>query len=166
MSENALREKLAARIEGRLDRLISSGSATTYAAGVRDLIMDDVDLYCEVQAVKRERAAYERGVRVFAPECGADKALAMRNYPMPSRTREALREEPVPGTDNPLYRFSNGMIEVAVRNPNGSQAPWERCCTCEVGSQKLMHWADLHDNPTRKETVPVDENDPWGEGEG
>jgi hypothetical protein len=121
-----------------------------------DPIMDDVLLWHEADARQRERAAFEVAARIYADDDSPD---SQSRYPMPQRTREVLREEPVPGTEWPKFRWMGGQLEV-----RHSISEWISCSVAASDHTLMRHALDLHDRPTRTETVPVDPDDPWGEG--
>lgn len=126
-----------------------------------DAILADV----ETALVLKAREVYMRD-HAFEPniEPAMLRNMAAQAHPLPTRTVQRLREEPVPGgnADWLLYRWNEGQLQSqGVRGD-----PWY-AAHIEPGDVALMrHALDLHAKPYRKETVPGDERDPWGEGEG
>lgn len=89
---------------------------------------------------------------------------AIRNaFPLPTRTRQVLREEPAPGSISPLYRVRDGVAELLVTwSAVSGWVPLGDLSGQRFGT--MRHLLDLHANPYRTEDVPGDEGDPWGEG--
>lgn len=153
-----LRERIRSRLEIDLDRVLPPITL--------DAIIQDVRVWHEVQAVKRERAAYVVGAsEEYAEGFGRyglrpTRERAVQSYLMPTRTREVLREEPLPNGDRePPFRVKGGTLEWCV-----SPGRWITYGSISAGDFALMrHALDLHDNPTRTEVVPVDEGNPWGD---
>lgn len=128
---------------------------------VLDRIMADVEVFGVLKA--REgweelRVAAGLSDTTYGP---APVKSAARLFPLPMRTRKVLREEPVPGSDGPLYRWKGNMLQC-----NHDTRAWEPAHTISPSDAALMrHALDLHDNPYRTEEVPADENNPWPEVE-
>ncbi len=123
-------------------------------------IMADVGVF----GVLKTREGYELGLRTgFNPSSAFDEH-ARREFPLPMRTRQVLREEQVPDADGLYYRwnpdFGSGRFECAEAPGNPIWSP-RQIASYESGV--LRHAMDLLDNPYRTEQVPADENNPWPE---
>lgn len=158
MSDELL-AKVRERVWAQLHRVVDS----EVLQAKLDAVMADV----ETALVLARREAYAESMRCMAREGtqGADAAFREQHaaylYPLPTRTRQVLREEPVPGTRSPFYRWHNGRLEFLAGRAWGSSSSVTRN---DDGHVPLMrHALDLHDNPYRTEQVPADERDPWGE---
>jgi hypothetical protein len=84
-------------------------------------------------------------------------------YPLPTRTRQVLREEQVPGreTEFTVYRVMEGVLQShALKHPH-----WANAYVPPDDFDLMRHALDLHDSPYLTEEVPADESDPWGEGD-
>lgn len=69
--------------------------------------------------------------------------------------------EPMPGTVGPVYRWQNDVLEVQTFTGGWTR---ESLYPSAGNLDVLRHALDLCDRPTRTEAVPVDPDDPWGEG--
>ena len=89
------------------------------------------------------------------------EAYARLLYPLPARTRQVLREEPVPNgqADWLRYRWHEGQLQ--SQGTRGD--PWYAAYVEPSDFALMRHALDLHDNPYRTEQVPGYESNPWGE---
>lgn len=113
---------------------------------ITDAIMADAKILVRLA----EREAHENGY------CrrGVD-------YPLPTRTDRVLREEPVPGTARPLYRWRDGLLE-----SNSDHRWWGPARSVSSEPARLRHLLDLHDNPYTAREIPVDPANPFGDDAG
>lgn len=145
------------------ERITAKALRTGLFHDMVDAIMQDVQVWHEVQARVRERSAYEQGW-YDRHDTTIDHAVMAGSrvharFPLPTRTREVLREEPVPGTDYPALCVTGGVL--CSVNPNGTRTPRQ---IAPSDFTTMRHALDLYNCPTRTETVPVDESNPWGDG--
>lgn len=164
---DALRDKVEERVE-RILRAAEEG-ATTRA---EDLFAITAVVETALVLARREgwnlRAYQSENITEFpgAVESGMEK------FPLPTRTRQSLREEPVPGEGEgaPLFRVRDDVLEWTP-NPSGNVAGkrWHAYAAWYAGKTdtrawgRIAHALDLHANPYRTYEVPGDESDPWGE---
>jgi hypothetical protein len=133
-----------------------------------DKIMADVEVY----GVLKAREGYTKGA-VEETQNGTSTFVdylrvtaAPEHFPLPARTRQVLREEPIPGTTSPRYRFSKGELEAqGWRQGDAGWGEWFGCSNRAITIAHIEHFYDVAHNPYRTEQVPVDENNPWPDTE-
>lgn len=150
--EVTLRDRLRARLWRRMaddgpvsDRMI-------------DGVMRDVDVYAALCA----REGFARGWRARVPGIMALSSPETEYYPLPKRTRQVLREEPIPGYSSPfyrLYRVSDGELQ----RTTGADNKWEPAVINSADFELMAHAINLRANPYRTEEVEADESNPWGD---
>jgi hypothetical protein len=112
------------------------------------------------------RGCFYSGIPADTTEAVAERRgqEAARRYPLPKRTRQVLREEPVPGdaVPVPMYRFNGGLQRHYV-HPSG-RTEWNAVYEISANDYRLMaHALDLLANPYRTEEMEADESNPWGD---
>lgn len=145
-----IEEELRTRI-GRVLHDHSSGTEGVKSALERIMKLAEVALVLKARRVLRAYAGEGNGY----VEQWARKAL-----PLPTRTRQVLREEPVPGTVIPVFRVCAAQLE--VQRNDGS---WARYDVLGHNLAVMRHALDLYDNPYRTLEEPADETNPWPEVE-
>lgn len=155
-------DALLAKVRERVERVLRASEEGTTTRG-EDL--SAILAVVETALVLARREGYTGG-----SSASNTLGAARFTYPLPTRTRQVLREEPVPGRRHScLFRVRDGVLERNCNGDTGDKALWELhadiCMVPPVGAWDLMaHALDLHANPYRTEQVPADESDPWGEG--
>lgn len=151
---HALRDKVGERVE-RILRAAEEGATTRNEDLTAILAVVETALVLARREGWNLRAYQSENITEFpgAVDSGLEK------FTLPARTRQVLREEPVPGTDRPLYRVEHGCLRVF-----SNLREWVPSPPIGNASFALMaHALDLHANPYRTEQVPADESDPWEE---
>lgn len=138
------------------------GQRNSYTECV-DAIMADV----EIALVLARREGFEAGARWMnggtIPHVNPVVHRTAERYPLPTRTRRVLREEPDP-YNSCHWRVVDGKVQYTAWRFNEWQ--WiddDGEHGSIVTPERAVLWADLYANPYREETVEVDPDNPWGE---
>jgi hypothetical protein len=152
--------ELQRRISKHLAWLSAGGGHAPAVDTALDRIMADVEVFGVLKAREgytgKAIAGFSGSVTSYAEE------RLTQLFPLPMRTRQVLREEPVP-RHRPdlepytlLFRWKN-----ALESRQGGQ--WELHPIDPTDLPLMKHAVDLAENPYRTEQVPADENNPWPE---
>ena len=150
-------DALLDKVSARIGLHVALAKAEEHAIGWRNALMDALRTDVETALALARREGMVAGLQHAGWDATPASPILARTYPLPSRTRQVLREEPVPGTGHPLFRVHEGMLQVL----DGS---YRECYPTGRQFALMAHALDLYDNPTRTEQVSADESDPWGEG--
>jgi hypothetical protein len=148
-------DPLLDKVRERIEAAVTTELGQTHYPDLLDALSRVVEV--ALALARREGYHYRAGFGAYRGEFVEESMKAVA-YPIPTRTREVLREEPVPGTNRPIYRWHDGRLESSGDGVCYGPAP--------VGCRDaalMRHALDLHDRPTRTEEIPADESDPWGE---
>lgn len=157
---DALLDKVRERAEAiRLQR--DSGAFVSIEAVMRDVA---------TALVLARREGYVESMRRMAVggTMSADPDFRERHaadcYPLPTGTRQVLREEPDPHHPDRMYRATNEIRPSAaiMHLLCGIVQPYEAWPPPTV--ERVELWASMMREPYRTEEVPGDESDPWGAG--
>lgn len=141
------------QVRERIARRVDAASVPTHATAqaLFDGIMEDVQV--ALVLARREAIRHYGGIH----NSHAAKWIA-EAHPLPKRTRQVPREEPVPGEDFPPLAIRYRWVGHLEMRHASLWQPAEVHCS-DVGL--MRHALDLHDNPYRTEEYEPDENDPW-----
>jgi len=170
--EAVVSDPLLEKVRERISAHVSNGDF--HFGNAHAETMDAIAADVETALVLARREGYVTGAVKEAQTGTATFVSCMENvaapkqYPLPTRTRQVLREEPVPGQYDRIYRVRGGRLECrgVELGAEWSGIEWHAVPVQPVDFQLMRHAIDLHDNPYRTEEVPADESDPWGEGGG
>jgi hypothetical protein len=145
--------ELGGRILVHLARYVECGGPPPINA-----IMADVEVYGVLMARRGyvSGAIHETSNGTFSYREMLDNVAAPKAFPLPTRTRQVLREEPDPAMGGHLYRYRDGVYEVS----SPEDGVWGTC-THWPTPERVALWHSLKHNPYRTEEVPADESNPW-----
>jgi hypothetical protein len=147
--------KVSGLISATLWRIVHSPEALSPDAGLSDIVA------CVETALVLAR---REGCR----DASRHALSAEDRYPLPTRTRRVLREEPDPNGGDCDWRWNGGLEFRSYQNVMGQ---WHTITIRDGTSDRVFApypdrislWYSLMREPYRTETVQADEQDPWGE---
>lgn len=153
-----LQERIAAHIDELAERAASMGDTNLEPTLSR--IMADIEVF----GVLKAREGYEECRRQARTSRGYNDVSGVEfTFPLPTRTRQVLREEPDPSGSLAEWRW-NGRLEY---RPNAGRSWFALGADEGEGRVFAPHperidlWHSLKHQPFRTEQLPADENNPW-----